>query len=216
MDYLGCKSYFDYYLSLEKECLETEYYVAFHENNSKAFSIAYAKILLSLCSEIETVLKKICFEIDPTGKHRNTSEYRRCVDSKYKFFAFETVSFSDIRIKTNPWIAWSEGKSPKWWLDFTEIKHKRADADATGIPNFYRANQDNVLNALTALYVAEQYLFYTCEQKYKYTTNNMSFVLQNLSSKSLLMSDWRKCYLFFQGSYWVDLNALNMIMISRE
>ena len=71
MNYLECKSFFNYYLSIEKDCFITEPYTAFHEKNFHTFSIEYAKLLLSICCEIETVLKKICFELDPDGKYEN-------------------------------------------------------------------------------------------------------------------------------------------------
>ena len=49
------KSFWSYYLELERQFLETKRYVEFSENNSKAYSVEYLKLYQAICSEIDTV-----------------------------------------------------------------------------------------------------------------------------------------------------------------
>ena len=216
MEYLECKAFYNYYLSLEKDCFATEQYAAFHEINFRTFSIEYAKLLLSLCCEIETVLKKICFELNLDQKYRNIAQYRNCIREKLLFFSDEVVYFKNIHKEFSPWLSWKELKTPVWWNQYNAIKHKRAECDTSGTPNFFHANQENVLNALAALYVSEQYLFYLCEIKYKYSKDNKSQALQYLSSNELIIKAWNRCYLSFMGSSWVDINCLRRLMETRN
>jgi len=216
MEYLECKSLFDYYLSLEKDFFDTEYYIAFHEKNFKAFSIEFAKQLLSISSEVESVLKKICAELDQTKVYKNIDDYRACITEKFKFFENESVYFRNMHTTFCPWLSWGESKNPDWWRDYNQVKHKRAELDSAGDMNFFRSNLENVLNALAALYIAEEYLFYLCEKKYKYSENNQSYALENLRSDKLIMKDWMKSYKFFMGNKWCDLGVLDNLMEVRQ
>lgn len=216
MEYLECKSFFDYYLSLEKDCFDTEYYIAFHEKNFSAFSVEFAKQLLSLCSEVESVLKKICALLDQTKAFRNIDDYRECITGNFKFFASESVYFMNMHATLKPWLNWSKSMNPDWWHDYNQVKHKRTELDNAGELNFFRSNLENVLNALAALYVAEEYLFYLCERNFKYSEDNQSYALENLKSDKLIMKDWMKSYRFFMGSKWCDLGVLNKLMDERQ
>ncbi len=78
-----CSKLWSYYLMLEKDFLETERYVNFdlgknnlYNNtnpinigdygNSLAYSNEYVKQYLSICSEIDAVMKTICVELGNT------------------------------------------------------------------------------------------------------------------------------------------------------
>ncbi len=216
MTYLECKSFFDYYLALEKDFFQTDTFVAFHENNYETFSIEFSKQFLSISCEVETVLKKICYELNPGNNYTTIDKYRDCLIEHLKYFSFEEVHFVRPNLAFQPWLAWSELKPLIWWQDYQKVKHRRAEKDDAGVPNFYRANLRNLLSAIAALYIAEEYLFYLYEKKHGHPDNEKSYVLQYLKSENLVIKGWSKCYLNFQGNYWCDLRKLNEIMEDRR
>ena len=207
MNYLECKAFYSYYLSIEKDCFKTEPYAAFHENNFSAFSIEYAKLLLSICCEVETVLKKICYEIQSDEKYENMAQYRKCVMKYFCKFTSESVLYRNMNYRISPWLDWKEAKAPKWWKDYTDIKHKRADLDEHGQLNFYKAKQENVLQALAALYLSEQHLLVVWERNNR-KIGYQSHVLEEFKSETLIIYNWMPCYEEFMGNAYVNLTKL--------
>ena len=59
------KSYWNYFLELEKQLLSTRRYVAFDVANYKTYSMEYLKLIEAVCSEIDVVGKEIAHQIDP-------------------------------------------------------------------------------------------------------------------------------------------------------
>lgn len=59
------KSYWNYFLELEKQLLSTRRYVAFDVANYKTYSMEYLKLIEAVCSEIDVVGKGIAHQIDP-------------------------------------------------------------------------------------------------------------------------------------------------------
>ena len=53
------KSYWNYYLELEEQLIQTKRFVDFDISNYKTFSIEYLKLLQATCSEIDVVAKII-------------------------------------------------------------------------------------------------------------------------------------------------------------
>ena len=62
---LFIKSYWEYFLELEEQFLETKRFVAFDKANAKAYSIEYLKLYQAICSEIDVVGKEIAVAINP-------------------------------------------------------------------------------------------------------------------------------------------------------
>ncbi len=60
------KSYWNYYLELEDQLIQTKRFVDFDISNYKTFSIEYLKLLQATCSEIDVVAKIIAEKLDPT------------------------------------------------------------------------------------------------------------------------------------------------------
>ena len=65
---LFIKSYWDYFLELEEQFIETKRFVAFDKANSKSYSIEYLKLYQAVCSEIDVVGKEIAVAVNPTFK----------------------------------------------------------------------------------------------------------------------------------------------------
>ena len=57
-------TYWDYYVELENELLETRRYVAFSESNFNTYSIEMLKLLEAVCSEVDVLLKVLAVIAD--------------------------------------------------------------------------------------------------------------------------------------------------------
>ena len=65
------KSYWNYFLELEEQFLDTKKYVAFDAVNYKTYSLEYLKLLEAVCSEIDVVGKEIAHQIDTSFKRED-------------------------------------------------------------------------------------------------------------------------------------------------
>ena len=72
------KSYWNYYLELEDQLIQTKRFVDFDISNYKTFSIEYLKLLQATCSEIDVVAKIIAFSLyrtHPESIHRHLRDF---------------------------------------------------------------------------------------------------------------------------------------------
>ena len=220
MDFAESLTLFKYYLNLENELFETERYVTLERSNFVTFSIEYAKLLLSICSEIDMVLKMICRCIEKDKKCSKITHYHQVMSKTLKYFTREEVVFLYFKdIKIRPWEGWNETNPPNWWNDYNKVKHQRTDVDEGGTPFYSKANLGNVIQALAALYISELYLFYLNEPEKKPdgTDNNESIILDYNKSSRLHMNSWQGCYTFFMSrdNSRFNLRRLRELMNSR-
>lgn len=163
--------YWKYYLNLENDFLATEKYVAIDASNKNAFSIEYMKILQMVCSEVDVVTKSFCKEIDASFKGDKINQYCKKITTEYADFSKDSVHFLLGNIDMTPWSGWTfvekntkDGKktiysnNPLWWKNHNEIKHNRTSFKG-GKQNYKKANQNNVINALSALFQMEMYYY---------------------------------------------------------
>jgi hypothetical protein len=145
--------YWYYFISLEKEFIDSIQYVELDPSNDASYSIFYAKMLFSTCAEIEVVLKALCAKASPSTKVNNIDDYRNAVLLLYPKFHEIEIQIPRYSRSLKPWDTWSrpfitkEKNNPFWWYAYTGVKHNRAT-------EFREANQKNVLNALAALFAA--------------------------------------------------------------
>ncbi len=157
------KKYWDYYLILERDLINIQPYVSFHQDNFNCFSNEFIKLYQAICSEIDVVCKQYCNYL--SGKPgRDINDYRTILLSNHSEIASHKVDVRDMdKCILDPWRAWNEqsnNKSPLiWWTKYNKVKHQRTDKDGKGIYNYQHANLENVLNALAGLYILEK-LFY--------------------------------------------------------
>ena len=59
------KNYWQYYIELEKQFIETQRFFAFDSQNNATFSMEYIKLLQVICSEIDVVGKVIAKHANP-------------------------------------------------------------------------------------------------------------------------------------------------------
>lgn len=161
-----CKVHWEYYLVLERDFLETERYISFdlgdnylYTNNapsdianSLVFSVEYIKQYQAICSEVDVILKSICKELGDTSASDMKNGYTPDVlgDAFWQRVVGQKVSMKDMELQ--PFVGWSNSpyKSPEWWTPYNKVKHARLE-------NLRMANLKNVLNALSGLYVLENY-----------------------------------------------------------
>ena len=225
------KEYFDYYLELERDFFTTEPYVTIDEDNFNTFSVQYNRIYQSICSEIDCLLKEICRGIVPENNAMRLSAYCAIIQKKFSFFNAETVCFNKSRIVLQPWIDWSEGEAPKWWTCYNKVKHHRLEKDSISEKiNYKNANLENVLNALAALYIVEQYYLYNYDYSKEIKTTpelelnphiledklkqKKANTLEIYKSRKCYMKRWQEahCYMGFLGQEFFELDNLYKIM----
>ncbi len=172
------KSYWEYFLELEKQLIETKRYVDFDKSNYKTYSIEYLKLYQAVCSEVDVVAKEIASAINPTFKVDNSTNILKWgyeIQQQFPTIKFEKVIFNEST-EIVPfdnweyeWMTTKDGKrrlklvegckTPVWWRNYNDVKHQRIGLVA-GTKNFQLANQKNLISAFSALFLLEQlYIF---------------------------------------------------------
>lgn len=151
-------SYWAHYISIEKEFASTLSYVSLSEDNFSTYSVAYEKLLLSIGSEIDVVLKQFCKTLIEGFNKESIKEYRNCIKANYPDFTLQSVTDRTQSISLKPWDSWNstdEDNSPLWWRAYNKIKHERTSVGSIGgiTKEYYKfANLEYTLNALAGLY----------------------------------------------------------------
>ena len=144
--------YWQYYLALERSFDKTTQYVELHANNNATYSIEFARILLSSCSEIDVICKLLCKRINSIGKFENINDYKATITGQYpNFYSTEVIVLKNAT-KLSPWQDWSTPDNPGWWRSYNNVKHERDSA-------YQEANLENTLNALCGLYCLILYFY---------------------------------------------------------
>lgn len=171
------KSYWNYFLELEEQFLETRKYVAFDTVNYSTYSLEYLKLLEAVCSEIDVVGKEIAHQIDTRFKREdrngNIQKWWFTIQQWYAENTLDPVKILN-ELEFDPWKSYEieefkdkqghtrtrlKGKSqtPKWWTAYNKVKHNRTlDDPETDGKYFNRANLGNLCNAFSALYLLEK------------------------------------------------------------
>lgn len=158
------KVYWRQYKLLEHELIKTDDYVWIDKDNYDTFSNQYMKLLLTICSEMDSIAEVLCSNRKgdkvPYGiknkldrlimEYPNLKKYR--VDTKYPY---------DIKNIT-PMEKFSDSISD-WWQAYNDIKHRRMEINDVGRYNYTKANLKNVLFAMAALYILEYILYESLE-----------------------------------------------------
>ena len=197
------RRYWNYYLLLEKNFLETEQYLAIDELNFEAFSNEYIKQYQTICSEIDVIAKSYCKEINNSFNGDKINSYCKCIIENEPDFSSRKVKLVDSDIEMCPWKDWSytiqtqsNGRpsimatNPDWWVKYNRLKHNRTTINReTHLPYYKLANQKNVLNSLAALFQLELYYFRLLHKKHFSHEadipdyNSKLFVIENWGSK---------------------------------
>lgn len=153
------KVYWKQYRMMEREFVKTDDYVSIDKDNYDTFSAQYTKLLLTICSEIDSIVEALCSLHEdriPKGiknkldalieEYPNIKNYR--VNMRYPY---------DIK-NISPLVKFSDSISD-WWQAYNMIKHNRLGSNEAGRFNYTKANLKNVLYALAALYILNRNLY---------------------------------------------------------
>ena len=142
-------SIWNYYLSLEKDLDKTSRYIE-PIGQEDVHSFEFAKLLILACTEVESVLKAICFEIEGKQVAGDIAAYKGTILNKYPKIVESTVIASRLGKNLTPFKEWKNGKL-SWWEAYQKVKHNRGEF-------FNQATYRNVVSAISALYVLIFYL----------------------------------------------------------
>ena len=161
------KTFWNYYLELEQNFLEIDKLIPFDKVNYLTFSYKYVDLLSAICSEIDVLFKKYIKiknytpDLDEHGKPMyNINQYLKFVESKVPNFKDQEIDCYNPRFynkKVYPFSSWSN-KPPKWWTVNNKIKHNK-EINLYGKKAYKNANQICVLNALSALFQLNLYVY---------------------------------------------------------
>jgi hypothetical protein len=158
--------YWHFFLALETDLITASRYVEIGEENFETHSIEFARILLSACSEVETVTKLLCERISAEGSVRMGKQPRDAITQKFPKFPTMGVLVPRYELERRPWEWWGRddtrneiGKRrdrdsawPPWWREYNEVKHVRHK-------HFRKANLRNTLDSLAGLLCLELYYY---------------------------------------------------------
>lgn len=164
------KSYWNYYLELERQLDSTKRYIEFDKHNFNTYSIEYLKLLQATCSEIEVVGKEISSEIGLDYKDAYIQKIGYNVQQIFPDLDSKTVRIGDCVL--TPWEKFKCEKytdkqkrvrygfsknmsSPKWWTAYNKTKHERTSTFEKDKTNYARANLGNIINAMGGLFILE-------------------------------------------------------------
>lgn len=166
-------TYWSYYISIEKEFMNTFQYISLDEDNNNSFSQSYAKLIMEICSEIDVLFKEYCRFLDEKFNKRYSKivRYRECIRNKKPEFVDQEVQLIRNDIIIVPWSEWDDADSPSWWTVYNKVKHHRTSI--VKINNISKeaykfANQEYTLLSLAGLYQLLIYYYYdisVCENK---------------------------------------------------
>jgi len=135
--------YWEYFLSIESDLEKCTKYISFSENNYNAYSVEFAKIIMTASAEIDNIAKELCREINPQSSPRNINDYKNIILEHYQNFHTLEIEIVRYDLKFKPWEDWNT-QTPSWWRDYNDIKHNRTQ-------NFEKANLGNALKSVSAL-----------------------------------------------------------------
>ena len=172
--------YWSYYLLLEKDCLETERYLAIDELNFSSYSNEYIKQYQTICSEIDVIAKSFCKELDSNFRGKNIDTYCKAIIDNNSDFSNRVIKVKNRSMEITPWQNWSYvmvaqedapdkpvATNPDWWKKYNKIKHSRTTVNnETRLPYYKLANQKNVIDALAALFQLEMYYHRLLQQNH--------------------------------------------------
>lgn len=207
------KSYWNYFLELEKQLLSTRRYVAFDVANYKTYSMEYLKLIEAVCSEIDVVGKEIAHQIDPSfNVSDNSSTIQKwwyIIQDWYTEENVEPIKMLD-GLEFSPWDGYrieefvdkrgakrlrlaESSKTPYWWTSYNKVKHNRTlDDPETQEQYFHRANLGNLCHAFSALYLLEKKYMKSVGRAEEY----------NRSQKSELFEREKPAFFVDENGYW--------------
>ena len=153
---MGCTllslPHWQYFLALESDLLRCARFVEFNKENFQTYSLEFARVIVLAVSEIDTVAKLLCREIDRSARPDSIGAYRPAILHRYPRFLEYPINIPRAELTLTPWADWTSEKPPAWWTAANKLKHKRDT-------HFGRANLENALNSCAALMATITYYY---------------------------------------------------------
>ncbi len=194
-------TYWNYYKQMEQDFFSYSPYCEIDEHNGNAFSVRYLQLYLSICSEIDTICKRFCKLLDAglQSDRCGIMDYIPILNRAYPTIAREKVELINYKYhEVQPWRSIESGEAPEWWRRYNAVKHHRDEIEGDKV-NYRYANQENVLNALCALYVLVEYWATQNFAMDKQETQNAIMLL--FKSPKLRLTYWN-FYEIFMGEWF--------------
>lgn len=208
--------YWNYYIQLENDFFALEPFCSIDTANSNSFSVKYLQLILSICGEIDTICKRLCYCLDETIDVAKVGidDYRAILMANYPQIADECVSIKRHNYrKIKPFQSWAFKHNPQWWDAYNRIKHHR-DEDYSGKKAYQHATQKNVIDALAGLYIVEIYwAAYTFVLKNGLVDN---IIMNGLKSTQLVIENWKPFYQGVVGRKYFNADTCRKYFISRK
>lgn len=166
------KNYWNYYLQLEEQVLQTQRFVDFNAQNNSTYSIEYLQLYLAICSEIDVVAKVIVDEAGIIMGGNTIDSWGPALDNVLPGLQIQRVMFNDD-YEVQPWKNWNhikvysekkkkdywkladKCKNPEWWTIYNKVKHQRTSQCSPGRSYYTKANLRYVVLSLAALRILE-------------------------------------------------------------
>ena len=139
--------YWNEYLYYEKEFISITDYIHLDKSNLNTYSFKLLEMLIGICSAIDRMFRKF------TGlavQNCSIKDYKdSIINIENSFYNLEVRLINNDDIILKSFIEWEPSNNidaPKFWTAYNNIKHDKNG----GIIN---ATYENVLNALSALYI---------------------------------------------------------------
>lgn len=166
--------YWQFFIAVESDLDVTTRYVECSADNFATYSVGFAQIILSACSEVDVVSKLLCDRVQPNNDARNINDYRSILHSSYARLHDLEILVPRYNLSFKPWQSWATGTNPDWWTLYNKIKHERHNY-------FKAANLENALLSVSGLF---------CLVLYFYHEELRANVLQPWSKLLTLNPDW--------------------------
>jgi len=99
--------HWSFFEAIDADLHEYSRYLEFDERNFTAYSVNLVRLYLSICSEIDVVLKMLCKQLgEPTQRGSDINHYRAVITQKYPNFGNVRVLIHPMNRPVWPWIEW--------------------------------------------------------------------------------------------------------------
>jgi len=152
--------YWEQYLKLEKEFMNTFDYVTFSPDNFKVYSSKYISLMLQIGSEADIGFKILCKLKGKCGNNDSINTYFKSMQKNYIQIFDDEIIVEKLKLNLKPYAKWFMRKDNLihnmfWWTSYNKIKHSRSSIvtiDGNKYDTYKLANLENCLNGLAVLY----------------------------------------------------------------
>lgn len=156
--------HWNFLLALEDDIANLARFIEPTTGNLGAYSLELARMLFAASSEVDVVAKQLCAQIDSQKRAKCINDYREIITAKIPRFYETEVLYPRFGLRMQPWLNWEGDKNPLWWRAYNDVKHERN-------AHFSKANLQNALNSVAALYVLLLFFYESDAEQGKLSPN---------------------------------------------